>query len=106
VRIVPAGLTHDMELAVANGTAALTLEGALDDSVELAFKLELDKVVAARPAQFVLRMQDLQTMSDMALVYSPSTPGVSISRQRSSSSGQPTGSKEPSSVSVSWKRQP
>lgn len=65
MRIVPAGLTYDMELAVANGTAALTLEGALDDSAELAFKLELDKVVAARPTRFVLRMEDLQTMSDM-----------------------------------------
>lgn len=63
VRVVPTGLTYDMELAVANGTAALILEGILDDSAELAFKLELDKVVAAQPRRFVLRMEDLRTMS-------------------------------------------
>jgi anti-anti-sigma factor len=62
-----------VELAVVNGTAALTLEGVLDDSAELAFNLELDKVVAARPRRFVLRMEDLQAISSMcarALAFS------------------------------------
>jgi mannose/cellobiose epimerase-like protein (N-acyl-D-glucosamine 2-epimerase family)/anti-anti-sigma regulatory factor len=65
VRVAPAGLTYDMELAVVNGTATLTLEGALDNSAELAFKLELDRVVAAHPKRFVLRMEDLQNLSDV-----------------------------------------
>ncbi len=63
VRIVPADLPFDMELDMKGGVAELLLEGNLDDSAILAFKVQLDKVVAAQPKRLVLLMADVQTMS-------------------------------------------
>jgi mannose/cellobiose epimerase-like protein (N-acyl-D-glucosamine 2-epimerase family)/anti-anti-sigma regulatory factor len=62
-RIVPADVSCDMELTMNNGVANLLLEGDLDDSAVLAFKLELDRVVAAQPKQLVLLAEDLKSLS-------------------------------------------
>ncbi len=63
VRIMPAGLTYDMELTMQDGVADLLLDGIFDDSAEVAFMGQLSKVVAAQPQRFVLHMDDVQVLS-------------------------------------------
>jgi anti-anti-sigma regulatory factor len=63
VRVVPAGLTFDLQLDIQGGLAELVLNGKFGDIAILAFKTELDKVVVAKPTRLVLRMEDTQTFS-------------------------------------------
>jgi mannose/cellobiose epimerase-like protein (N-acyl-D-glucosamine 2-epimerase family)/anti-anti-sigma regulatory factor len=63
VRIVPAGLSYDMELTMQDGVAELLLEGIFDDSAEVAFMGQLSKVVAAQPKRLILHMADVRTLS-------------------------------------------
>ncbi|HEY4025259.1 MAG TPA: AGE family epimerase/isomerase, partial [Candidatus Dormibacteraeota bacterium] len=64
VRIVPAGLPFDIGLELDGGVAQLTLAGRLDDGAVLAFKLELQRACTAQPAKLVLRLDDLQELSE------------------------------------------
>lgn len=63
VRIAPTGIQFDGVLDVAGDVAHLTLFGNLTDSTEPAFKVHLDKIIAARPKRVVLHMENLETMS-------------------------------------------
>jgi anti-anti-sigma factor len=64
VRIVPASLPFDIELDLSGGVAQLTLDGELDDSAVMALKLELKRVVAARPEKVVLELAGLRSISE------------------------------------------
>jgi mannose/cellobiose epimerase-like protein (N-acyl-D-glucosamine 2-epimerase family)/anti-anti-sigma regulatory factor len=63
VRIAPAGLPYDMKLSMQGNSAELLLEGNLDEGAVLAFKQELDRVVAAKPKRLVLLAEDLTSLS-------------------------------------------
>jgi anti-anti-sigma regulatory factor len=63
VRIAPAGLPYDLRLSMEGGKAELLLDGNLDEGAVLAFKQELDRVVAAKPSQLVLLAEDLTSLS-------------------------------------------
>ena len=65
VRIAPTGIQFDAVLDIAGDVAHLTLFGDLSDSTEPAFKVYLDKIIAAQPnpRRVVLHMENLQTMS-------------------------------------------
>jgi mannose/cellobiose epimerase-like protein (N-acyl-D-glucosamine 2-epimerase family)/anti-anti-sigma regulatory factor len=63
VRIAPAGLPYDLRLSMEGGKAELLLNGNLDEGAVLAFKQELDRVVAAKPSQLVLLAEDLTALS-------------------------------------------
>ncbi|MGH3590780.1 MAG: AGE family epimerase/isomerase, partial [Pseudonocardiaceae bacterium] len=64
VRIVPAALPFDIEFDLSDGVVQLTLHGELDDSAVMALKLELKRVVAARPKEIVLQLVELRSISD------------------------------------------
>jgi mannose/cellobiose epimerase-like protein (N-acyl-D-glucosamine 2-epimerase family)/anti-anti-sigma regulatory factor len=63
VRIAPSGTTFDSVLDVQNDVATLTVAGVLDHTAAAGFRKRLDQVVAARPARFVLRLNDLKGIS-------------------------------------------
>ena len=63
VRIVPAGLTYDMDLTLQSGVAELELAGHFGDDATLPFKAQLDKVVGAQPSRLVLQMQGVTELS-------------------------------------------
>ena len=64
VRIVPAALPFDIEFELNGAVAQLTLDGALDDSAVMALRLELNRIVAARPKEVTLQLAGLTTLSD------------------------------------------
>jgi anti-anti-sigma regulatory factor len=63
VRLIPSGRQFDAILDAANDIVQLTLYGDLNDAAEPAFKIQLDKIVAAHPRCVVLRMENLQSLS-------------------------------------------
>jgi mannose/cellobiose epimerase-like protein (N-acyl-D-glucosamine 2-epimerase family) len=63
VRLVPSSRQFDAILDAANDIVQLTLYGDLNDAAEPAFKMQLDKIVAANPRCVVMRMENLQTLS-------------------------------------------
>ena len=63
VRIVPAGLSFDMELGLESGIANLVLAGAFDDKAALALKAQLEKVITAQAKRLVLRADDVKGLS-------------------------------------------
>jgi anti-anti-sigma regulatory factor len=63
VRLVPSSSQFDAILDVANDIIQLTLYGDLDDAAEPAFRMQLDKIVAANPRCVVMRMENLQSLS-------------------------------------------
>ncbi len=64
VRIGPAALPFDIEFELNGAAAELTLEGALDESAVMALRLELKRIIAARPKEVTLQLARLRTMSD------------------------------------------
>ena len=64
VRIVPAALPFDIEFELSGAGAQLMLDGALDDNAVMALRLELKRIVAARPKQLTLQLSGLSSMSD------------------------------------------
>lgn len=63
VRIVPAGVTCDMELTMREGAAELVLGGRLDDGAEFPLRAQLGRVAAASPNKLILRAESLDSMS-------------------------------------------
>jgi mannose/cellobiose epimerase-like protein (N-acyl-D-glucosamine 2-epimerase family)/anti-anti-sigma regulatory factor len=64
VRVVPASLPFDIALDLRGGVAQLTVEGKLDDSAVLTFRLELHRACAAQPRRLVLRLEGLGELSE------------------------------------------
>jgi mannose/cellobiose epimerase-like protein (N-acyl-D-glucosamine 2-epimerase family) len=63
VRMAPIGLLFHAVLDIAGDVAKLTLSGNLSEVDIPAFKMHLDKIVAAKPKRVVLLMEGLQAMS-------------------------------------------
>jgi mannose/cellobiose epimerase-like protein (N-acyl-D-glucosamine 2-epimerase family)/anti-anti-sigma regulatory factor len=66
VRIVPTGMLFDVDLDIVGELVDLTLHGAINDVAVPAFKIQLDKIVAAQPKRVVLHLEDLQAISEQA----------------------------------------
>jgi anti-anti-sigma regulatory factor len=66
VRMVPASQGFDAYIDLVNGSAELSLSGNLSDVMEPVFRAQLDRLVMAKPKRVVLRMENLQTMSNGA----------------------------------------
>jgi anti-anti-sigma regulatory factor len=65
VRIAPVAPPFHIKFELSNGVAQLTLDGQLDDiSAGMALKLELKRVVSARPKAVVLQVAGLRSISD------------------------------------------
>jgi mannose/cellobiose epimerase-like protein (N-acyl-D-glucosamine 2-epimerase family)/anti-anti-sigma regulatory factor len=64
VRIVPAALPFDIHFDLIGGVAQLTISGELDDSAVMALRLELKRIIAARPREVVLQLARLRSISD------------------------------------------
>jgi mannose/cellobiose epimerase-like protein (N-acyl-D-glucosamine 2-epimerase family) len=63
VRLVPASRQFDILLDAATDIVQLALYGDLTADAEVAFKIQLDKIVAAKPKYVVVRMENLQLLS-------------------------------------------
>jgi mannose/cellobiose epimerase-like protein (N-acyl-D-glucosamine 2-epimerase family) len=63
VRITPTGVKFDAVLDTVKDVVHLTLFGDLNNAALPAFKVQLDKITAARPRRVVLHMENLQTMA-------------------------------------------
>jgi anti-anti-sigma regulatory factor len=63
VRIVPAGLSYNIEYDLSGTIAQLTLDGTLDDSAALALRAELNRITATRPKELALQLTGLRSIS-------------------------------------------
>jgi mannose/cellobiose epimerase-like protein (N-acyl-D-glucosamine 2-epimerase family)/anti-anti-sigma regulatory factor len=63
VRIVPAGLTFDIDLRLEDGIAEFEMIGVFDDKAALALKAQLTKAVSAQARELVLRADRLESIS-------------------------------------------
>ncbi len=66
VRLVPSGTLFDAVLNMSNNEAQLTLIGDLNDVAVAAFKVQLDKIIAAQPKRVRLSVESLTSMSKEA----------------------------------------
>ena len=63
VRIVPAALPFDIDFEVSGAGVQLTLEGVLDDGAVKTLRLELKRIIAARPKNVALQLAGLCSIS-------------------------------------------
>jgi hypothetical protein len=67
VRIMATSSKFEVAYEFANGRALLTLEGVLDAQALVAFRRELERVVADKPTRTVLLVENLVSMSSEAM---------------------------------------
>lgn len=66
VRLAPTATRFDAMLDTRDGVAQLLLYGDLNDGAVPAFKAQMEKVLAMNPTRFILRMENLQSISKTA----------------------------------------
>jgi mannose/cellobiose epimerase-like protein (N-acyl-D-glucosamine 2-epimerase family) len=64
VRLAPTGTLFDAVLDLSDEVAQLVLYGDLSEVAASAFKAHMEKIVAAQPRRVVLRVEDLQTITE------------------------------------------
>ncbi|GCF07969.1 AGE family epimerase/isomerase [Dictyobacter arantiisoli] len=65
-RIAPVGITFDSELDIVDGIAQLRLFGNVNNGAENTLKVLLDTIISTHPKQFVLNLENLQSISKEA----------------------------------------